>query len=154
MLRSHFSDQSKFCIEFGDRGVLVWITKDERYNPAYLKSSVKFPTSVMVWNCVSTRGIGNIVFLKSTVTADVYMYMEVLEIHLLSFIEDLYGICMASVWRWRHDFSATFGSCTLLEKGQDMATGVEHSNARLASQQFWPKHYWRSVEHYEEMHEK
>ena len=27
----------------------------------------------MVWGCVSTRGVGNIVFLKSTVTADVYM---------------------------------------------------------------------------------
>ena len=35
-----------------------------------------------------------------------------------------------------------------------MAIGVEHSSAQLAGQQSRPKHYWRSVEHYEEMHEK
>ena len=64
-----------------------------RYNPACLKMSVKLPTSVMVWGCVSTRGMGNIVFLKSAVTA--YVYMEVLESRLLSSIEYLYGICMA-----------------------------------------------------------
>ena len=34
-----FSDQSKFCIEFGDRGALVCRAKDERYDPACLKSS-------------------------------------------------------------------------------------------------------------------
>ena len=87
-----FSDQSKLCIEFGDRGTLVWRTKDERYNPVCLKRSVKLPTSVMAWGCVCTRDMGSIVFLKSTVTADVYM--EVLESHLLSSIEDLHGICM------------------------------------------------------------
>ena len=38
----------------------------------------------MVWGCVSTRSMGNIVFLKSTVTADVYM--EVLESQSPSFI--------------------------------------------------------------------
>ena len=54
--------------------------------------------------CVSTRGMGNIVFLKSTVTANVYM--EVIESP--SFIH------RESVWRLRHDFSATSGSCTLL----------------------------------------
>ena len=47
-----FSDQFKFYIEFGDRGILVWRTKDENYNPACLKRSVKFPTSVMVWGGV------------------------------------------------------------------------------------------------------
>ena len=50
-----FSDESKLCIEFGDRGALVWRTKDERYNLACLKRYAKFPTSVMVWGCVSTR---------------------------------------------------------------------------------------------------
>ena len=65
------------------------ITKYEYYNLACLKRSVECLTSVMVWGCVSTRGMDNIVFLKSTVTANVYM--EVLESHLLSSIEDLYG---------------------------------------------------------------
>ena len=56
-----------------DRGALLWRTEDERCNPACLKRSVKFPTSVMVWGCVSIRGMGkNIVFLKSTVTYTPY----------------------------------------------------------------------------------
>ena len=82
-----FCNQSKFCIKFDDRGALVWRTKDEHYNLACLKRPMKFPTSIMVWGCVSTRVIGNIVFLKSTATADVYI--KVLESHLLLFIEDL-----------------------------------------------------------------
>ena len=54
--------------EFGDRGALIWRAKDVCYNPACLKRSVNFPTFVLVWGCVSTRDMGNIVFLKSTVT--------------------------------------------------------------------------------------
>ena len=65
----------------------------QKRSKTWSKRSMKFPTSVMVWCCASTSGMGNIVFLKSTVTADVYM--EVLESQLLSSIEDLYGICMA-----------------------------------------------------------
>ena len=42
---------------------------------------------------------------------------------------------MASVWWWRHAFSSRSGSCTLPGKGQDMATGAEHSSVRLSSQQ-------------------
>ena len=40
------------------------------------------------------------------------------------------------------------------KKGQDMATGAEHSSAPLARQHFRPKHYWKCVEQYEEMHKK
>ena len=121
-----FSNEFKFCIEFGDRGALVWRTKNECYNLACLKRSVKFPTSVVVWGCVSTRGMGNIVFLKSTVIANVYM--EVLESHLLSYIEDLYG---DEDIIFQQDLAPAHSS----KKGQDMATGAEHLSAQLASQQ-------------------
>ena len=50
-----FSDQSKFCIEFG---ALVWRTKDERHNPAL---------------CINKRYGQYCLFIKSTVTADVYI---------------------------------------------------------------------------------
>ena len=53
----------------------------------------------MVWGSASIRGMGNIVFLKSTVAVDLTIrhtvYMEVLESHLVSSIENLYGICVA-----------------------------------------------------------
>ena len=130
-----FSNQSKFCIEFGDRA-LVWRTEDERYNPAFMKRSVKFPISVMVWGCVSTRGMGIVVFLKSTVTTDVYM--EVLQSHFLSSIEDLYG---DEDMIFQQHLAPVHSSRSCTRKSQDMATGAEHSTARLASQQSRPKHY-------------
>ncbi len=39
-----FSDESKFCISFGNQGPRVWRKSGEAQNPSCLKSSVKFPT--------------------------------------------------------------------------------------------------------------
>ncbi len=38
-----FSDESKFCISFGNQGPRVWRKGGEAHNPSCLKSSVKFP---------------------------------------------------------------------------------------------------------------
>ncbi len=38
-----FSDESKFCISFGNQGPRVWRKDGEAYSPSSLKSSVKFP---------------------------------------------------------------------------------------------------------------
>ncbi len=38
-----FSDESKFCISFGNQGPRVWRKSGEAQNPCCLKSSVKFP---------------------------------------------------------------------------------------------------------------
>ncbi len=43
-----FSDESKFCISFG--------------NQSCLKSSVKFPQSVMIWGAMSSAGVGPLCF--------------------------------------------------------------------------------------------
>ncbi len=43
-----FSDESKFWISFGNQGPRVW-RKSEAHSPSCLKSSVKFPQSVMIW---------------------------------------------------------------------------------------------------------
>ncbi len=54
-----FSDESKFCISFGNQGHRVWRKSGEAQNPCCLKSSVKFPVSddlgchVICW-CWST----------------------------------------------------------------------------------------------------
>ncbi len=37
-----------------------------------LKSSVKFPQSVMIWGAMSSAGVGPLYFLKTNVTAPVY----------------------------------------------------------------------------------
>ncbi|KAI2657184.1 Transposable element Tc1 transposase [Labeo rohita] len=41
-----FSDESKFCISFGNQGPRVWRKGGEAHSPSCLKSSVKFPQSL------------------------------------------------------------------------------------------------------------
>ncbi len=64
-----FSDESKFCISFGNHGPRVWRKSGEAQCPSCLKSSVKFPQSVMIWGAMSSAGVGSLCFLKTNVTA-------------------------------------------------------------------------------------
>ncbi len=54
-----------------------------------LKSSVKFPQSVMIWAAMSSAGVGPLCFLKSTVNAAIYK--EILEHFMLPSADKLYG---------------------------------------------------------------
>ncbi len=72
-----FSDESKFCISFGNQGPRVWMKGGEAHSPSCLKSSVKFPQSVLIWGAMSSAGVGPLCFLKTNVTAPVYQ--EILE---------------------------------------------------------------------------
>ncbi len=67
-----FSDESKFCISFGNQGPRVWRKGGEAHSPSCLKSSVKFTQSVMIWDAMSSAGVGPLCFLKTNVTAPVY----------------------------------------------------------------------------------
>ncbi len=49
-----FSDESKFS----SQGPRVWRKSGEAQNPCCLKSSVKFPQSVMIWAAMSSAGVG------------------------------------------------------------------------------------------------
>ncbi len=84
-----FSDESKFCISFGNQGPRVWRKSGEAQNPCCLKSSVKFPQSVMIWAAMSSAGVGPLCFLKSTVKAAIYQ--EILEHFILPSADKLYG---------------------------------------------------------------
>ncbi len=67
-----FSDESKFCISFGNQGPRVWRKGGEAHSPSCMKSSVKFPQSVMIWGAMSSAGIGPLCFLKTNVTVPAY----------------------------------------------------------------------------------
>ncbi len=84
-----FSDESKFCISFGNQGPRVWRKSGEAHNPCCLKSSVKVPQSVMIWAAMSSAGVGPLCFLKSTVNAAIYQ--EILEHFMLPSADKLYG---------------------------------------------------------------
>ncbi len=49
----------------------VWRKGGEAHSPSCLKSSVKFPQSVMIWGVMSSAGVGPLCFLKTNVTAPV-----------------------------------------------------------------------------------
>ncbi len=81
-----FSDERKCCISFGNQGPRVWRKSGETHNPRCLKSSVKFPQSVMIWAAMSHHtGVG----LKSTVNAAIYQ--EILEHFMLPSADKLNG---------------------------------------------------------------
>ncbi len=61
----------------------------EAQNPCCLKSSVKFPQSVMIWAAMSSAGVDPLCFLKSTVNAAIYQ--DILEHFMLPFADKLYG---------------------------------------------------------------
>ncbi len=66
-----FSNQSKFCISFGNQGPRVWKKCGEAHSPSCLKSSVKLPQSVMIWGAMSSAGVGALCFLTTNVTAPI-----------------------------------------------------------------------------------
>ncbi len=61
-----FSDESKFCISFGNQGPRVWRKGGEAHSPSCLKSSVKFPQSVMIWVQCHLLVLVHCVFWKPT----------------------------------------------------------------------------------------
>ncbi len=71
----------KFCIIFGNQGPRVWRKCGEAQNPCCLKSSVKFPQSVMIWGAVTSAGVGPLCFIKSRV--NLAIYQEILEYFML-----------------------------------------------------------------------
>ncbi len=81
-----FSDESKFCILFGNQGPRVCRKSGEAQNPCCLKSSVKFPQSVIICHvicwCWST--------VFSEVTVNAAIYQEILEHFMLPSADKLY----------------------------------------------------------------
>ncbi len=70
-----FSDESKFCISFGNQGPRVWRTGGEAHSP-------------MIWGAMSSAGVGPLCFLKTNVTAPIYQ--EMLEHFMLPSADQLF----------------------------------------------------------------
>ncbi len=80
----------KYILHFiWKQGPRVWRKSGEAQNPCCLKSSVKFPQSLMIWAAMSSAGVGPLCFLKSTVNAAIYQ--EILEHFMLPSADKLYG---------------------------------------------------------------
>ncbi len=80
-----FSDESKFCNSFGNQG-LESGGRVERHRIHVAWSRVK---SGMIWDAVTSAGVGPLCFIKSKVNAAVYQ--EILEHLILPSADKLYG---------------------------------------------------------------
>ncbi len=103
-----FSDESTFCISFGNQGPRVWRKRGEAQNPRCLRSSVKFPQSVMVWAAMSSAGVGP-------------LFSEVQGQHSRipgSFRALNASCCWPTLWRCRFHFPTGLGTCTQCQSYQ------------------------------------
>ncbi len=140
-----FSDESKFCISFGNQGPRVWRKSGEAQNPCCLKSSVKFPQSVMIWAAMSSAGVGPLCFLKSTVNAAIYQ--EILEHFHASF-------CWQASWRCWFHFPAGLGTCPHCQRYQKLVQWPWCYCAWLASKVAWPEPHRDSIGYCQEEDER
>lgn len=83
-----WSDESRFEVFKGDGKRYVWRNSKEKYNPKCLIPTFKSgQESVMIWGCFTKNKLGPLVRLEGRITANIYI--EMLENHLLPFINDL-----------------------------------------------------------------
>ncbi len=104
-----FSDESKFCISFGNQGPRVWRKRGEAQNPCCLRSSVKFPQSVMVLGCHV------ICWCWSTVFSEVQGQHSRIP---GSFRALHASCCWPTLWRCRFHFPTGLGTCTQCQSYQ------------------------------------
>lgn len=85
-----FSDESNISI-FGHPGVqYVRRRVGEANLPECTTATMKHPTSVMVWGCMSKSAVGRLHIIKGTVNADKYI-TEILEKKVLQSAKDMFG---------------------------------------------------------------
>ncbi len=104
-------------------------------NQWWLKFSVKFPQSVMIWAAMSSASVGLLCFLKSTVNAAIYQ--EILEHFHASF-------CWQALWRCWFHFPAglgTFPHCQRYQKLESMGYCPNNADELKAT----VKETWASI---------
>lgn len=78
-----FADESKFNIFGSDGRILVWRKPREEFRKQNLVPTVKHGGGgVMVWGCMSSAGVGNLVFIDGIM--DQYKYIDILKQNLKS----------------------------------------------------------------------
>ncbi len=139
-----FSDESKFCISFGNQGPRVWRKSGEAQNPCCLKSSVKFPQSVMIWAAMSSAGVGPLCFLKSSQRS-----------HLPGNFRALHAsFCWQALWRCWFHFPAGLGTCPHCQRYQKLVQWPWCYCAWLASKLAWPEPHRESMGYCQEEDER
>lgn len=76
-----FSDESKYNIHGSDGREKVWRKPNAELDPINMSGTVKHGGgSVMVWGCMSSAGVGNLVFIDTIM--DRFIYLDILKNNL------------------------------------------------------------------------
>ncbi len=130
-----FSDESQFCIAFVNQGPRVWRKRGEAQNPCCLKSSVKFPQSVMNWAVMSSAGVG-------PPFSEVHSQRS----HLPRNLRALHAsFCWQALWRCWFHFPAGLATCPHCQRYQKLVQWPWFYCAWLASKLAWPEPHRFSI---------
>lgn len=94
-----FCDESKFNIFGSDGKVTVWRKPNTEWCAGHVKSTVKHGGgSCMVWGCISAAGVGELVFIETTMTA--IKYRDLLRENLKKSVAKM---GLSSKWKFYQD---------------------------------------------------
>ncbi len=112
--------------------IMVWSLEEEcrGTESMLLKSSVKFPQSVIIWAAMSSAGVGPLCLLKSTVNTAIYQ--ELLEHFILPSADKLYGDA-------DFIFQQDLAPAHTAKRSQKLGQWPWCYCARLASKLAWPE---------------
>ncbi len=136
----------KYVLHFiGNQGPRVWRKSGEAQNPCCLKSSEKFPQSVMFWAAMSSAGVGPLWF------SEVHSQRS----HLPGNLWALHAsFCWQDLWRCWFHFPARLGTCPHCQRYQKLVQWPWCYCAWLASKFAWPEPYRESVGYCQEEDER
>lgn len=83
-----FSDESRI-VQFHNAKLFVRRPPGERYNPKFTTSTVKNPTSVMIWGAIAAAGRGGLWIMPKGTTINADVYLGILKEKLLPFMSIL-----------------------------------------------------------------
>jgi len=83
-----FSDESTFCVLGHQSSGYVRRFVGEEFKPECLNLSVKYPTKVMVWGCMSASGVGRLHVVQGMVNAA--KYVEIMQKVMLPSAQELF----------------------------------------------------------------
>ncbi len=140
-----FSDESKFCISFGNQGPRVWRKSGETQNPCCLKSSVKVST------VSDDLGCHVICWCWSTVFSEVHSQRS----HLPGNFRALHAsFCWQALWRCWFHFPAGLGTCPHCQRYQKLVQWPWCYCAWLASKLAWPEPHREPIGYCQEEDER
>ena len=94
-----WSDETKFNLFVSDGKMMIWRTTKEEMDPKCTVPTIEHGgESVICWGCISSAGVGKLVFIDSNMTGE--MYRRILENHLLDSVKML---SLTNEWIFQHD---------------------------------------------------